>query len=197
MHLSRLASGEDAAYLGHRLRAGRPPSRFALIPVGLIAALMGTLYLDHRHRIASIPPPPALTFFDGLPVTGSVRDALREGFTTCIDFNTSLRCRKNGVMLLNHGPFNAAVDMAGSDGRGGFYQLTLWHDLDKQVASDFARDLERQGWHSCLTMLHNWGDQNILRRSGSPVRISVDLSFYSKRRIRIIPERFAKEPHCE
>lgn len=185
------------AYARNWPRAGRLPSRQCLIPVTVMALIMAALFRAHLQMMARIGPPPASTVFDGLPVTGSLHDARRAGFTYCINFNTSLRCRRDRVMLMGHGPFNAAVDMAGGDGRGGFYQLTLWHDLDKYKASDLARDLERQGWQSCLTMLHNWGDQNILRRKGSPIRISVDLSYYAKRRIRVIPERFASEPHCE
>jgi hypothetical protein len=161
-----------------------------------MALVAATLLVGHWRMAARVGAPPERLMFDGLPVTGSLGDARREGFTYCLDFITTMRCRRSGVMLMNHGPFSAAVDLDGRDGRGGFRQIILWHDREQTAPSDLARDLEAQGWHSCLTARHNWGDQNILRRAGSPVRISIDLSYYAKRRIRIIPEKFASEPVC-
>jgi hypothetical protein len=177
-------------------RAGRLPSRLFLIPVAALALAMATFSFAHWRWNARIGLPPARLFFDGLPVAGSLRDAQKEGFTQCIDLITTLRCRRDGVALLRYGPFNAAVDLAGGDGRGGFRQLTLWHNRDQDGAIDIGRELQRQGWQSCLTSLHNWGDQHILRRKGSPVRVSIDLSYYGKRRIRIMPESQAPEPDC-
>ncbi len=180
-----------------RLSAGKRPKPALLIPLSLIALVIAMLVVAHWQYKARIGPPPAAQFFDDLPIAGSLVDARRKGFDYCIDFNTSMRCRRSDVMLLGRGPFSAAVDLAGGDGRGGFRQLILWHDQDPRIASDFARALEQEGWHSCLTMLHNWGDQNILTRPGSPVRISVDLSYYSKRRIRVIPGKQIPPPKCE
>ena len=177
-------------------RAGRPPSRLFLIPVAAFALAMGAFFLARLNMNAKIGPPPPLQFFDGLPIAGSLRDARGEGFTRCMNFNSSLRCRRSNMRLLRYGPFDAAVDLAGGDGRGGFRQIILWNDRDQDGAIDIGRELKRQRWHSCLTMLHNWGDQHILRREDSPVRVSIDLSYYGKRRIRIMPDRMAAEPQC-
>lgn len=97
------------------------------------------------------PPPPHLAF-EGLPVSGSLEDALEAGFTSCREDTTEMRCRRrNGVMLLGHGPFEAALDLNGSNGGGGFDQLTLWHDRDQNAAIPLARALERHGWRECFT----------------------------------------------
>ena len=183
-------------YIQDSYRAGQPSERLVVIPVTLLGLIVASLFLIHWQTVARMGPPPPQQFFDGLPIAGSLRDARREGFTTCIDFNNALRCRRDGVMLLNQGPFNAAVDLIGGDGRGGFRQITLWHNQDQDIAIDIGRALKRQGWQSCLTSLHDWGDQHILRRKGSPVRVSIDLSYYGKRRIRIMPETMGPEPEC-
>ncbi len=81
-------------------------------------------------------------------------------------------------MLMGRGPLSAAVDLAGGDGRGGFDQLTLWMTVDQDAPIDVADDLERRGWVSCRTKRNGWGDQYYLHAPGSPLRISIDISYY-------------------
>jgi hypothetical protein len=107
-----------------------------------------------------------------------------------------MRCRRNGVMFLGHGPFNAALDLNGGNGGGGFDQLTLWHDRDQNAAIPLVTALERQGWRECFTGEGHKGDQAIYTRPGLPVRISMDLSYWGKRRIRVIPEWNVRERRC-
>ncbi len=141
------------------------------------------------------PPPPPLSF-DGLPVSGSLDDALKAGFTRCREDTTEMRCRRNGVMFLGSGPFNAALDLNGSNGGGGFDQLTLWHDRDQNAFLAIGTALERQGWRSCFTGQDDRGDQAIYTHQSAPVRISMDLSYWGKRRLRIIPDWNNREPRC-
>ena len=141
------------------------------------------------------PPPPPLSF-DGLPVSGSLDDAHRSGFTNCYRDTTEMRCRRNGVTLLGFGPFNAAVDLDGSNGGGGFDQLTLWHDRDQNAFLPLGAALRRQGWSFCFTGAGNRGDQEIWVRPNAQVRISIDLSFWGKRRLRLIPTWNNREPSC-
>ncbi len=144
---------------------------------------------------ADHPPPPA-SFFEGLPVSGNLDDALKAGFTRCRSEWTQMRCRRNHVMLLGSGPFNAAVDLDGGDGGGGFDQLTLWHDRDQNAAISIVRHLERQGWQACYTGEGRRGDQGIYSHKDAHVRFSLDLSYWGKRRLRIIPEWNDREVRC-
>jgi hypothetical protein len=141
------------------------------------------------------PPPPPL-WFDGLPVSGSRADARKAGFDWCIKDNIEMRCRRNGVMFLGKGPYNAALDLAGRNGRAGFNQLTLWHDRDQGALLEILEVLDRQGWGYCYTGIGDRGDQAIYVREGSPVRISMDLSYWGKRRLRVLPERGAQVAKC-
>lgn len=143
-----------------------------------------------QHR----DPAPSLAF-GGLPVSGSLADALRAGFNACIADNVSMRCRRNGVMLKGQGPYDAAVDLVGSDGSGGFDQLTLWNDTDQDALVDVTNELRREGWTECLTG-GNRGDQAIYTRKDSPVFVSLDLSYWSKRRLRVIPAREETNVSC-
>ncbi len=59
--------------------------------------------------------------------------------------------------------FEAAVDLRGSEGESGFDQITLWSD-------------ENQA-----------GDQAIFTKPGQAVRMSINISYYGKRRLRIMP----------
>jgi len=140
------------------------------------------------------PPlvPPAHVAYGNLPVSGSLADARAAGFAACLEMTNLLRCRRGGVMLEGHGPFEAAVDLAGSDGRGGFRQLTLWHDRDQYAVYAIAEALEKAGWRSCATAtggrgMVERGDQQVYSRPGAPVRFSMDLSYWGKRRFRILP----------
>jgi hypothetical protein len=155
----------------------------------LLAALLGGCGgADH-------PPPPAL-WFEGLPVSGSLEDALKADFTRCRRSWTEMRCRRSGVMLLGHGPFSAAVDLNGRDGGGGFDQLILWHDRDQGAAIAIGTLLERQGWRSCYTGEGRKGDQAIYSHPRARVRFSMDLSYWGKRRLRLLPDWNNRERRC-
>ena len=141
------------------------------------------------------PPPPPLSF-EGLPVSGSREDAEKAGFTWCVADTTEMRCRKNGVTFLGHGPLNAAVDLNGRNGGGGFDQLTLWHDRDQNAVVLIGTLLERRGWRSCFTGEDRKGDQAIYTHERAPVRVSMDISYWGKRRLRLIPTWNNREPRC-
>src|SRR3712207_4435565 len=64
-------------------------------------------------------PPPPPSWFEGLPVSGSLQDAHKAGFTSCREDTTEMRCRRSGVRFRGFGPFNAALDLNGSNGGGG------------------------------------------------------------------------------
>lgn len=142
------------------------------------------------------PPPPHLTF-GGLPVSGSLADAQRRGFTACFNPDAiRMRCRRHAVMLAGQGPYEAAIDLSGGRGRGGFDQLTLWHDRDQYAVYKIRDALKNQGWRYCYTGTDQRGDQVIFSRKGVPVRISMDLSYWGKRRLRLIPEWNQREERC-
>ncbi|WP_226896076.1 hypothetical protein [Polymorphobacter sp. PAMC 29334] len=141
-------------------------------------------------------PPPSVSY-DGLPVSGPMIDAKRAGFNDCVDLDTvHIRCRRHGVMVGDAGPYEAAVDLAGSSGEGGFDQLTLWHDSDNNAVFKLTQALEASGWSRCLTGNGRTGDQAIYMRKGAPVRVSMDISYWSKRRVRLIPQWNQQEAHC-
>lgn len=134
------------------------------------------------------PPPPSLAYA-GLPVSGSLADAKRAGFDQCLQMDGGhLRCRRSGVMLLGEGPYEAALDLIGGDGSGGFRQITLWHDRDQSAVLKVGDALKKQGWQYSYTGEGARGDQMILTRRGAPVHFSIDLSYWGKRRVRILPE---------
>ncbi len=135
--------------------------------------------------------------FAGLPVSGSYADAQHGGFTDCIKLDAiSLRCRRHGVMLLGSGPYEAALDLVGGDGSGGFDQLVLWHDHDQDAVYAIGDALEKQGWQHCNTGTEDRGDQMIYTRAGAPVRVSMDLSYWDKRRMRVLPATNRAERRC-
>lgn len=142
-------------------------------------------------------PPPARLMFGALPVSGSMADAQRAGFTDCLKTDAiSLRCRRHGVMLDGAGPYEAALDLVGGDGSGGFDQLILWHDQDQEAVYTITDALEKQGWQHCNTATaEDRGDQIIYTRKGERVRISMDLSYWDKRRLRVLPA-WSKERRC-
>ncbi|CAN5545255.1 hypothetical protein BH10PSE14_BH10PSE14_24500 [soil metagenome] len=142
-------------------------------------------------------PPPARVMFAGLPASGSIADARRAGFTDCMQPDAiSLHCARHGVMFAGTGPYEAAVDLVGGDGSGGFDQLTLWHQRDQYAVYAITEALDRQGWQHCNTGTDDRGDQMIYTRKGAPVRISMDLSYWSKRRVRVIPAWNKTERRC-
>ena len=134
--------------------------------------------------------------FDGLPVSGSLADARFAGFTACVRDSNAMRCRKNAVRLMGQGPFNAAADLAGGDGSGGFDQLTLWHDRDQSAVFAIGKALEDQGWTKCSTGRDGRGDQVVYSRPGADVAFFMDISFWGKRRFRILPAWNKKERRC-
>jgi hypothetical protein len=161
----------------------------ALCPLALLPALL--FYYEPRQG-----PPPSLWFGD-LPVRGSLADANRAGFGQCMASGRHMRCRREGVMLLGQGPYSAAVDLLYEDGGGGFEQLTLWHPGDQHAVSDVAEVLKAQGWRLCRTGVDETrGDQEIFTRPGARVRFSIDLSYWGKRRVRILPERGQPTGRC-
>lgn len=135
------------------------------------------------------PPPPPASFFSGLPVSGSHDTALRAGFRHCVNLDAiDMRCRRHGVTLLGQGPYEAAVDMSGYNASSGFRQLTLWHDDDQYAIYKVIISLARRGWKYCYTGDDQWGDQAIFTRKGESVWISIDISYWGKRRLRVIPQ---------
>lgn len=168
------------------------------------------LSIDLMRRIATLSalmlcigcdsdrPPPPMLLFGGLPVSGSFADAQRNGFDACFNPDAiRVRCRRHAVMLLAQGPYEAAVDLAGGRGGGGFYELTLWHDRDQYAVYKIRDALKNKGWRYCYTGTDRRGDQVIFTRQGVPVRISMDLSYWGKRRLRVIPEWNKREPGCK
>ena len=141
------------------------------------------------------PPPPNLAF-DGLPVTGNRAHAESLGFGGCKETSDALRCRRSGVMLMGQGPFEGAVDLRNRDDRVGFRQLTLWHDSDQRAVLGVGKRLAAQGWRLCRTGQEDRGDQEIWTKPGASVRFSVDISFWGKRRLRILPETGDPLGHC-
>lgn len=143
------------------------------------------------------PPPPPMSFA-GLPVSGDMAAAQAAGFTRCVAFTTGKRCRKDGVRIAGEGPFSAAVDLAGRDGEGGFAELTLWSDAEQTAVFAIGAALEAQGWQACLKPTPGGasGDQKVYTLPGAPVRFSMDISFWGKRRMRVIPEWRAGKPAC-
>jgi len=126
--------------------------------------------------------------FDGLPVSGNLSLARTAGFRHCIHLDAvHIRCRRHGIRLLGQGPFEAAVDLSGADGESGFDRLTLWHEGDQDKAFKTVVPLTRGGWRYCYTGTEQAGDQAVFTKPGQPVRVSIDISYYGKRRIRILP----------
>jgi hypothetical protein len=135
--------------------------------------------------------------FGGLPVSGSLTDAHRGGFTACFNPDAiRVRCRRHAVMLEGQGPYEAAVDLVGRRGNGGFDELTLWHDTDQYAVYKIRDALKQRGWRYCYTGTDRRGDQVIYTRKGASVRISMDLSYWGKRRLRLIPEWNNREQRC-
>lgn len=152
------------------------------------AALVATLLVAGCSAEPPAPPPPSLGYA-GLPVRGSLADAKRAGFGQCIRMDGGhLRCRRSGVLLLGEGPYEAALDLTGGDGASGFRQITLWHDRDQSAVLKVGEALKKQGWAFSYTGEGGRGDQMILTRPGAPVHFSIDLSYWGKRRVRILPE---------
>ena len=164
----------------------RLPPPFACVLTILAALLSGC---------GGYQPPPPHVAYDGLPVSGSLADAHFAGFTECLADNASMRCRRHGVRVFGQGPFEAALDLDEGDGSGGFRQLTLWHDRDQSAVFPLGEALEHAGWRTCSTGENDRGDQAIYVRPHAPVRFSMDISYWGKRRFRILPA-WSRERIC-
>jgi hypothetical protein len=126
--------------------------------------------------------------FQGLPISGDPAFARRSGFRDCIHLDSvHIRCRRGNMRVFGMGPFEAAVDLSGADGESGFDRLTLWREGDQDALYRVVVPLTRRGWRYCYTGTEQAGDQAIFTRPGEAVRISIDISYYGKRRLRILP----------
>lgn len=163
-----------------------------MIAMRIVVLMLGSAILSACGPAA--PPPPDLAY-EGLPVAGTRAFAERLGFTPCFDTSNALRCRKERVSFRDAGPFRAAVDLAGR-GDSGFRQVTLWHDTDQNAFLTVSETLRNGGWHICRTGREDRGDQAIWRKAGEPVRISIDLSYWGKRRLRLLPEQGQPTGKC-
>lgn len=141
-------------------------------------------------------PPPANLSFEGLPITGNLDFARSAGFTRCMELGRYLRCRREGVSFGGGGPYHAAVDAVGREGASGFNEVSLWSETDQSALSRVGNQLVAQGWNQCRTGTEDRGDQRILTKAGSPVRVSIDITYWGKRRLRILPERGQPTGHC-
>jgi len=142
--------------------------------------------------------PPTFQSFDGLPVSGELADARRAGFAGCFNYTAiEVRCRRHGVKLLGQGPYEAAVELAGGYGEGGFAELTLWSEGDQDALFPVTDRLESQGWQQCMTGTDERGELLIYTRAGSPVWIAMDLSYWGKRRLRVLPAWNRRELTCK
>lgn len=74
--------------------------------------------------------------------------------------------------------------------------MTLWHDRDQYAVYAITDALEQRGWRSCNTGTGDRGDQIIYTHPGVRVRVSMDLSYWGKRRLRILPDFNRKERGC-
>jgi len=158
-----------------------PPHRRAVLAAVLIAGAFAIGGCT-PHR----PPPPSRSFA-GLPVSGTLADARAAGFVHCVSDPISMRCRRSGVTIAGQGPYEAAVDLVGSDGNGGFDLLTLWSDHGEMAILDAGDALERRGWRSCITGHDDVGDQQVYTHPHVPLIASMDISYYAHRRLRLIP----------
>jgi hypothetical protein len=132
--------------------------------------------------------PPTAFLFDNLPVSGSLADAQRAGFTACLSHNVDMRCRKEGVFFRRHGPFSAAVDLQGGDGGGGFEHLTLWHSSDQSALVAITNALRNGGWSECLSPSGSgWEDQAIYQQKDAPIFIALDLTYWDRRTLKVYP----------
>ena len=183
----------------HEMARARAPGPSRSRPIGKLAGRgMLLLALLAVSCQPTRPPPPRL-LFGGLPVSGDLGLAQAKGFKACFNVDAMhIRCRRHDVMFLGQGPFEAAVDLLGGYGQSGFDQLTLWHDSDNEEVYKILVSLAKMGWHYCYTGEGDRGDQAIFTHQGQQVRISMDISYWAKRRLRVIPNwnRSGLNQHC-
>jgi hypothetical protein len=188
MLLSFLRSTSDLiqATRHRNRRTGAIPFRGAGRKLINLGALSGAMLCAGCEP--SAPPPPSL-FFAGLPVSGNLADAHRARFDDCFNMDAvHMRCRRHGVILDGQGPYEAAVDLRGGRGESGFDQLILWHDSDQTAVYRVTERLKNKGWQFCFSGTDRWGDQAVFTRGGMSLRISMDLSYWGKRRLRLMPD---------
>jgi hypothetical protein len=172
---------------GQRLSQSRGQSAF-FTPL-LFLTLLASCSEERR--------PPAVFLFETLPVSGSLADARRAGFTACLSSNVEMRCRKERVFFRQRGPFSAAVDLQGGEGMGGFDHLTLWHSSDQSALVAITNALRNEGWSECLTPIGTgWEGQAIYQHKGSPVFIALDLTYWDRRTLKVFQAVPAKIPQC-
>jgi len=141
--------------------------------------------------------PPATSLFEGLPVSGSLADAQRAGFTACVSHNVEMRCRKEGVSFRRHGPFSAALDLQGGEGAGGFDHLTLWHPSDQSALVTITNELRGEGWSECLKPVGAaWEGQAIYQRQDSSIFIALDLTYWDRRSLKVYRAMRSTIPGC-
>lgn len=140
-------------------------------------------------------PPPSRSFH-GLPVSGTLADARRAGFTRCISDPVSMRCRLSGIRVEGQGPYEAAVDLVGSDGNGGFDVLTIWCDRGETALFDAGEALERDGWRSCILGHGDVGEQQVFTHPRVSFFYTMDISYWMHRRLRLIPIAGKVKPPC-
>ncbi len=157
--------------------------------------ILGLTLLAGCERTPDVPPPANLSF-EGLPVTGDLVFARSAGFTRCMELGRNLRCRREGIAFGGSGPYHGAVDAVGDEGRSGFHEVSLWSETDQSSLSRVGNQMVAQGWDQCRTGQEDRGDQRILTKAGSPVRMSIDITYWGKRRLRILPERGQPTGHC-
>jgi hypothetical protein len=175
----------------------RPKTRAVGGQVHRLRRLASLLVLTLLASCEEKRQPPAAFLFETLPVSGSLADARRTGFTDCVSRNVEMRCRKEGLFFRRHGPFSAAVDLGGGDGAGGFDHLTLWHPSDQSALVAITNDLRSEGWSECLTPLGaGWEGQAIYQQKGSPVFLALDLTYWDRRTLKLFRAMPTRVPEC-
>lgn len=131
--------------------------------------------------------------FEGLPLSGNMATALAAGFGNCHEVMRSLRCLKDGVMIVGVGPLNAAVDIdqKAENRSARFDHVTLWHGSDQSAMLPVKAALEGKGWKSCLTT-----EAERFWKPPSPLRIAMDTSYWGKRRLVISAPPPDPKPYC-
>lgn len=151
----------------------------------MLAAAIGAIAWIRREP--RLPPPPA-QWLAGVPVSGDLATARRAGFVDCFNIDAvHVRCRRHGIMLYGNGPYEAAVDLRGSEGQSGFDHVTLWHDGDQAALYHVLASLDQLGWSSCHTEIGHSGGEAIFAKPYAAVFASIDISYYGKRRLRLFP----------
>jgi hypothetical protein len=164
-------------------------ARILSAPLAMLGMMILAGCTPHRQ------PPPSRSF-QGLPVSGTLADARRAGFTRCISDPVSMRCRLSDIKVEGEGTYEAAVDLVGSDGNGGFDILTMWSDRGETALFAAGEALERKGWRSCILGHGDVGEQQVFTHPHVPFFYTMDISYWMHRRLRLIPIAGAVKPPC-